>query len=302
MFWLTPLLLISCTVGIFAAVAAARRRAGQAVLLIAAFAAMVFFAYNVITGPPFGFPKYYAPALAPAAIVALAPFGLASGTRIRWRWPSMRPGFAVFATGFAAILIASFLEYAHASARSVYPERSGWFLAVLVALVLLAFWAFGRALEEHDRALVAGLAVLGAVIVVLVATDLSTAMWQRSAPGSVRYFPGERDFALTVAKVRELDLRRAALERATLISAKDVGYESGVRYYEDDFYLPYPDKLARLLRSSPGMLMVTRADYDFSQIVWPQAFKVIAKAAHPTWVSPTGTFTIWRTNPPKGRP
>jgi 4-amino-4-deoxy-L-arabinose transferase-like glycosyltransferase len=299
LFWLTPILIITFVAGTLATLTAARRRAGQGVLLIAFFATMVFFAYNVITGPPFGFPKYYAPALGPAAIVALAPFGLSSGASFAWRRPWTRSLFGAVVLAAAALVISSYLEYPRDSAAKLFPERPVWFLIFVGLLVVASLALLVRPLQLGHRAHIWGLGLLAATLIVLVGTNVATAMRQRSAPGSVRYFPGERDFSVTIAKLRALDLDHAALEHATLVSAKDVGYESGVRYYEDDFYLPDPARLAKLLRSSPNMLMVTRSDYDFSAIVWPKAFAMIKKVAHPIWVSPTGTFTIWKTDTPR---
>jgi 4-amino-4-deoxy-L-arabinose transferase-like glycosyltransferase len=296
LFWLTPILLIAFACGTLSAIAAARRRAGQAVLLIAFFAAMVFFAYNVITGPPFGFPKYYAPALGPAAIVALAPFGLSSRAGVAWRHPWTRSLLGALVAAFAALVIASYLEYPHGSSVKLFPERPAWFLILAGLLVVAVLVVLVRPLQVRHQARTWGLGLLAATLVVLVGTNVATAMRQRSAAASVRYFPGERDFSVTITKLRALDLDHAALEHATLISAKDVGYESGVRYYEDGLYLSDPARLGKLLRSSPNMLMVTRNDYDFSAIVWPKAFATIRKVAHPIWVSPTGTFTIWKTN------
>ena len=65
-YWLTPLLLGLFVVGAAAAARAWKTREGQVVLLAALYAVLLFFTYNVITGPPFGFPKYYAPALGAA--------------------------------------------------------------------------------------------------------------------------------------------------------------------------------------------------------------------------------------------
>src|SRR5437660_1470529 len=80
-----------------------------------------------------------------------------------WAGPLMGLLRAVRTGGFAASLISRFLEFAHETPRSIsparnaYPERPDWFLAVLIALVLLGRWTVVGALEEHDRARVAGL-------------------------------------------------------------------------------------------------------------------------------------------------
>jgi 4-amino-4-deoxy-L-arabinose transferase-like glycosyltransferase len=295
-FWLTPLLLIAFVVGTLAALRVARTGAGQSLLLIGAFAAMVFFAYNVITGPPFGFPKYYAPALGPMAIVAIAPFGLARGKFLAWRRPWSKLRVLLVAGSVAVMVDVGYLEYVRRSSHMEYPAWPLWLLLTIGSVIAVEIAFLVRPPSTRSAffrlASLAGVTLLAALVV----TNLSADMRQRSSPGSVRYFPGERDFSITVAKLRALALDRASEEHAILISAKDVGYESGMRYYEDDFYLGDPQRLGRLLRSSPNMLMVTRNDYDFSALVWPKAFRVIRRLAHPIWVSPSGTFTIWKTD------
>ena len=44
------------------------------------------------------------------------------------------------------------------------------------------------------------------------------------------------------------------------------------------------------------MLVVTRSKFDFSQLVWPDAFARIDELADPIWVSPSGDFTIWKSS------
>ena len=129
-------------------------------------------------------------------------------------------------------------------------------------------------------------------------TNLSTSLYERSAPFSVRYFPGERDFGLTVNKVEDLiSSEPPPVDSVPLISAKDVGYEAGARYFEDGNYLGRPAALAELIRTHPR-IFVTRARYDFSESVWPDGFAVIRRLADPVWVSPSTDFTIWQPKRP----
>lgn len=292
-FWLTPLLLVMMAVGVFFAIRHIREPVGQAVLLVAVFALTVFFTYNVVTGPPFGFPKYYAPALGPMVLVAVAPLGLVlSDLALRRRLTAA----AVFALcALAVVLFAlAFREYRVDGATDVYPDRPWWFTGGFVLVVLAALALVLRPRQRLHRPAAWASLVVCAGLVVLAVTGFSSAAAQRSSMSSVRYFPGERDFELTVARVKELLGGRAMKDRPRLISAKDVGYESGVRYYEDGGYLASPAALAALIRSDPRMVIVTRAKYDFSSILWPDAFETIDDLADPAWVSPSGDFTIWR--------
>jgi Dolichyl-phosphate-mannose-protein mannosyltransferase len=293
-FWLTPLLLILFAIGTLVALRHIRDRAGQAVLLVAAFGGSVFFTYNVVTGAPFGFPKYYAPALGAITIVAVAPLAFGPGGELALRRKLTPVALTVFSVLVVLALGASFIEYASQASTEVHPVRHWWFLGSLAVIVMAAL---ATILLPHERRLALrawGLIAVSSLLVVLAVTDLSTAMAQRSSDHAVRYFPGERDFGLTVAKVKQVLGGRAGVERAHLISAKDIGYESGVRYYEDGLYLASPDQLADLIRNDPRMIIVTRDDYDFSRIVWPEAFATIAESAKPIWVSPSGDFTVWK--------
>ena len=294
LFWLTPVLLILFAIGTLVALRHIRDRVGQAVLLLAAFGGSVFFTYNVVTGPPFGFPKYYAPALGAMTIVAVAPLAFVRSGEFTLRRKLRPVVLVVFSAMVGVAFSASFIDYASRASTDVHPDRRWWFLGSMVVIVMAGLATILRPRERRRALRSWGVIAVSASLLVLAVTDLSTAMAQRSSDSSVRYFPGERDFDVTVAKVKQILGSRAGIERAHLISAKDIGYESGVRYYEDGFYLASPDQLADLIRSDLRMILVTRDDYDFSQIVWPEAFATIAEFAKPIWVSPHGDFTIWK--------
>jgi len=302
MFWLTPLLLAVFAAGMLVALRELRRPAEQVVLLCAAYAITVFVVYNEITGTPFGFPKYYAPALGPALVVAVAPLGLlAPGTLALRRRLRTTTVAGIALALLAALSLAAYAEYRRRAVHSVYPGRPLWLLVGLGAAALVALIALVRP-RRSPATVVAFLVV--AALTTLATTNLGEAIYQSRQVTTVRYFPGELGQAQTVAEVRRL-LGPAGERHARLLSAKDIGYESGERYYEDLRYLPDPARLERLLRSHPDLVIVTRNDYDYSQLVWPQAFALIRREARPIWHSAGGMtepwwvprnqrFTIWR--------
>ena len=150
LFWLAPLLLLAFGIGVVAALTAARSATGQTLLLIAAFAAMVFFAYNVITGPPFGFPKYYAPALGPMTLVAIAPFGLPRGEFVAWRFPWTTLRVAVVAMSVVVLVGAGYIEYAR---RAVHMPFPAWPLWLLIAVGFVTAVEMAVLVRPFERAL-----------------------------------------------------------------------------------------------------------------------------------------------------
>jgi hypothetical protein len=261
------------------------------VSLAALYALIVFFTYNEVTTPPFGYPKYYVPALGPALLVVLAPLAFLDVARLRRHTLSLLSG-AVGGMALLGLVAIGYLEYARRHLLSTFPARPWWFLllagiAVLAGLLGLVFRNVRAPRELATVAVFAAVILLGAI-------DVSEALYQRSQPESVRYFPGERDEQVTIDKIRDLTLSQRAEKDAVLISGKDIGFEAGVRYYEDDLYLANVSSFAGLVRRHPGIWLVTRSMYDYSQIVYPRTFALLPRLARRVWVSPSGDFTIWR--------
>jgi 4-amino-4-deoxy-L-arabinose transferase-like glycosyltransferase len=293
-YWLTPILILLVCIGVLTAFWAVRSREGQAVLLVALFTATVFFTYNVVTRAPFGFPKYYAPATGPAAIVALAPFGfLEPSAKLEFRRNALASSL-VGATVALLLLGACYVTYAGRADDGIFPAWSSWFLLAVGVTTAISLGFLIGPRGRSARWFGLGLTCWLAAVATLTFTNTSKALYQRSDPANVRYYPGERDFSLTAEKVRQLLIRRGGERSARLLSAKDIGYESGVRYYEDAGYLGRPKLLAKVMREHRDMLIVTRSQWDYSEPLFPQGFAVIRRLAEPLWLSPHGSFTIWK--------
>lgn len=289
-YWLTPLMLILTAIGVLAALRFWRTSTGQSLILLGIYVGLVVFTYNAITGPPFGFPKYYAPAVGPAVVLAVAPLAVLPRMRLSSR---ARSGpAALFAVLAGTVLICvCVLVYARRARFSTFPDLPWWLLLALVVTVCGGLWFATRPVRDwRDGAAL----IMASALIIVVVMNVGLAFQQRSAAGSTRYYPGERDLAETIEKVETLLDSSRALDRAQLLSAKDIGYGAGVRYFEDAAYLPDVERLSSLIRGRPDLVIVTRSTYDYSQIVWPEAFVRIRQLARPIWVSPHGFFTIWR--------
>jgi 4-amino-4-deoxy-L-arabinose transferase-like glycosyltransferase len=284
-FWLPPLLLAIVAGSSFVALYHVRQPAAQAVLLCALYAVVVFIVYNEITGPPFGFPKYYAPALGPALVVAVAPLGLLATQTIEVPRGLRATTVAGIAVATLALSLGTYAGYRSAATRST--SALVW---VAIGACAVALVAFAGPRIRTTGALVLPIA---AALAALSAMDVGESVYQSRQKTNVRYFPGESGEAETVAEVRRI-VGEAGMRRASLLSAKDIGYESGARYYEDAVYLGQPTVLAELIAKEPGMVIVTRSHFDYSEAIFPKGFAVIRRLAKPVWVSPTGSFTIWK--------
>jgi 4-amino-4-deoxy-L-arabinose transferase-like glycosyltransferase len=284
-FWLTPLLLAIFVSSSCIALYQMRRAAAQVVLLCAAYATVVFVVYNEITGPPFGFPKYYAPALGPALVVAVAPLGLIAPEIFKVQRMLRATTVAGITLAIVAVSLGAYAGYRSANARN--PSALVWVAVGACALALLAL--VGRRMP-FSGVLVLSIA---AALAVLFATDVGASVYQSRQGTNVRYFPGELGEAQTVAELRRV-LGSTGMRRARLLCAKDIGYETGARYYEDALYLGHPTVLAHLIANEPGMVIVTRSHFDYSEAIFPKGFSVIHQLAKPIWVSSTGDFTIWK--------
>ena len=186
-YWLTPLLLGLFMVGAAAAVAARRSREGQALLLAAAFAVVVFFTYNVITGSPFGFPKYYAPAMGAATLVAVSPLGLIHSRvflTLRGRSTSR---VLLVAVPLCLLASLSFVLYARRARTELFPGHSPLFIFAAGAATAagLAFLVHVRAGSRWWQGW--ALVSWSAILLVLGFTNLSASLYQRSASASLRY-------------------------------------------------------------------------------------------------------------------
>ena len=174
-------------------------------------------------GAPVRLPEVLCPRPWSMALLAIAPFGLSRSEFVAWRLPWTTLRVAVVAMSVVVLVGVGYIEYARRSVHMPYPAWPLWLLIAVGFVMAVVMAVFVRPLRA--RSLVFCLASLAAATLVaaLVVTDLSADLAQRSSPGSVRYFPGERDFAVTIAKLRALTLNHSSEEHAILISAKDVG-------------------------------------------------------------------------------
>jgi hypothetical protein len=278
------------------------RQSDSQILLCSAFvSSAIFFAYNVITGAPFGFPKYYSPIIGLGTLVIVGAFGIYA-TSVRPVLAPMGSGWRLITISACGLMLTSlcFVQFARNARFDSIPLRPLLFVVgittAMAVVILLLGIGMRRGPAAPERLIVA---ISAGFLLATSCASASVALFQADSDRSVRYYPGERDMALTVAKVDDLvssALPGAATEPAHLIAAKDVGYESGLPYLEDAAFLPNPSRLATLLGGDTKYFLVSRRDYDYGEYAWPEAFRAVRKRMHVVWTSPHGNFRIWESN------
>lgn len=289
-FWLDPLLLALAACAGAVAAWRWRDRSARAVLLVVIFSLGTVVLYDVITTPVFRFPKYWIAAVpgATLAIVWLA------GTVVDWqrdaRWRGRWSLHALVAS-LALVTCASVIAFTRATEaggavplQPLRPVGITVLCIVVLGAVLLAVVASKAAVGRRVVSAAAGGCVL-AVVVYGLAQSLVT----RSADYSTRYYFGERGFSQAVADVRAL-----TPDGQPVLAPKDIGFESNRPFYEDALLFGDPNALRNLLVKGTTPVAVTRKDFDYSEPVYPGAFRVIRQYMTPVFDRPGSGFVVWK--------
>lgn len=252
-------------------------------------------AYAAITGSPFGFPKYWGIAVLPLGAVIAAGSADRDIARLLRSLASGRNLAAAIALGAVALAGARWGE-----GRLVPVLRGGTrdvdrlsvvTLAVFAGVaVLIAAYA---ALTRRQTMLSAGSLALATAAVAAgvgtLAAQTSVNLTHASAPYSTRYYLGERGFDDVIDYIKE-----KVPADAIILSAKDIGIQSGHRYYEDAFFLPMaPADLKVALAENPSTYLVTRKKWDYSRAAYPKQFKLLPQFFTPLPDQPAQDFTVW---------
>jgi 4-amino-4-deoxy-L-arabinose transferase-like glycosyltransferase len=294
LFWLDPILIMMTAAVLAGALWAWRSPRARAVAIICAFALGTIVAYDVITTPVFRFPKYWIAAVPAATIACVSALGWTlENAHVTWR---RRYSPLLLGSGLAvgvALTIVS-LQRKIPTVTDMAPVRelvpTLFVIAVLAALAIVAMRTRG------GRTALVAFPVVAALLSAVLLHGTALASIQRSADYETRYYYGERGFSQVVADVRAL-----SVQGRPIMAPKDVGFETGLPFYEDGFYLPDPSALDDLLSSGKIELVVTRKNFDYSEIVFPDAFALIRRRMDPIVDRPGSGFTVWRLKP-EGRP
>jgi hypothetical protein len=290
LYWLDPLLLgLTCTAGVFAAWRWRDARA-RAVVLVVVFALGTVALYDVITTPVFRFPKYWIAAVpaATVSVVWLVTSVAGSGSRMNWRG-KWAPGMFVAAIiGAAALTQVAFTRNSEvAGLAPLQPLRSP--LATVVSVAVLAVLLLFVVSADSPRGRRVASAVVGSCVLTVGVHGIAQTLATRSADYSTRYYFGERGFDQAVADVRAL-----TPDGEAVLAPKDIGFEAQRPFYEDALLFGDPATLQKLLSDGTTPVAVTRKDFDYSEPIYPDAFRVIRQYMTPVFDRPGSGFVIWK--------
>jgi hypothetical protein len=228
--------------------------------------------YSVITGPPFGFPKYFIAAMPTMAILGVVPVHSAL-TRFR---PS--PSSTVIGLLIVAALASSSAWLFDVSDESVYGWPGyAWMIALLMVTAAAVSAITGR--WQARSALLA-------LLLITVGYGLGMAAVQAADTRSVRYFPREVGFDATVQRLRAL-----VGPNDPILAPKDIGSATYNYYHEEEQLFLDLEMLESVLDDESVSYAVVRDDWDYSYKIFPEAEKVIEEEMD--LVEQIGDFLIY---------
>jgi hypothetical protein len=293
-FWTGPLFILLAVIGSLVAFARWRLPGDRGLRLVALFGAAVFVIYDVIAGSPFGFAKYWIAAVPPMAVLAGTVLIDAQEalTSAKWRHGEhARRAFLIVASlGGLALVALVHMYFARPAPIEYPPSRPSLAIlgmAVLAATSALAILMVALRTPIHIRHVIGALGI--ALVAAASVANLGLLLAQRSADYSVRYYYGQTGTERAIADVQALTDPDDAI-----IAAKDIGLEAGRPFYEDAGLFGDPAGLASLIDSGDVDLIVTRCTWDYSDVVWPEAFATIREHAIPVIADRGSDYVLWR--------
>lgn len=272
-------------------------------ILLALSGPFIVVAYAAITSFPFTFPKYWS--------IALIPFALASSS-MGFICLKKLVGFtenlsAVLTRPFFSFLLIVigafyFLQHVRLTNRILDNNRIGFdliwsgvfiFMPLLVVATLMIYWNSRKNSSKTNRLREFPSIIFVSVSFMTIATSALVSNIHNSAPFSTQYYFSERGLD-TVLKY----LRNNISSSSTLICAKDIGIQSGHKFYEDSFLLSLkPNELTNSLELNTAEYFVSRNKWDYSPSVYPEQFDIFSNFYTPIDNQPSADFVIWKRNP-----
>jgi hypothetical protein len=236
--------------------------------------------YAVISGPPFGFPKYFIAAMPTMAILGVVTIDL-----LVRRSNVQRPAlFWAGLTLFGLALVAGW-EFARSRAEGPYSWPGFAWTLGLIALAALLMTLIAR-----DRSTWSVALPLGALMLATVSYNIGMAAVQAADERSVRYFPGEVGFDETVERLQSL----TGPDEPILVP-KDIGSATYNRYHEQERLFLDLEQLEDVLAEDEVSYAVVRTNGDYSYLVFPQVEPVIE--AEMDLLEQVGDFLIYERSP-----
>jgi hypothetical protein len=243
----------------------------------------IWLTYNIITGAPFTFPKYWNVPIIPTTILlgSLFPSKIVFTESVRV--------YRIYLAGLISVCF-TFFNYKY-TRQNLDNEAS---FAVLTDLFLIAPVFIGVLFITARKSLLRlkgkEIAVIFCVFWILFNNvSVNSAFVQQDF--STRYYFGERGESEIITKVKEI-----SMPGEIVMAPKDVGLQVELPFYEDALLLNQfsPQAITEYMIDNNISLVIVRKLYDYSALVYPDHFSAINKNYKIIKGGSIGDFEIWR--------
>jgi hypothetical protein len=296
--WVGPsLLLVSILSAIALVWRSIKAKKFDPALILPLFAFYCFFAYNVIGGVVFTFPKYWVICVLPLAMMVSLELsrGLVNFVELS---PILRNRFSRN-RAVVGVLVAASLSV---GANYVLSRRSAFgntlnldanlnqvlinsSVAILLVTVLFKF----KFIKSPDTVKSLKGMFAAAMFMSVFLAQFTLFATLRNSQNSTTYYFNERGLSESIDLVQEI-----APPQSVIIAPKDVGIQSGIPYYEDAFLAPLSQQeVLNFIELNKPSLVVTRNRFDYSEPVYPQYFQAIRMKYEPVATTNQSDLVIW---------
>ena len=248
---------------------------------VLAFSAISWLVYNSITGAPFTFPKYWNIGL--IGISISAGLMMPSAQAVKSKKVNLIVSlFAITVFAFISWTTHYRLSFTH-SFISLNPsvKVSGILILLMTTTTFLVRNTFRQSKKFFTYLLLM-------ISIISMNAGVSTAIANSSF--STRYYFGESGEKEVLTWLAE-----NSNYRSVLFAAKDIGLESGIRFYEDAQILASVDEasIPAFLDSSGINLIVIRELYDYSPQIYSTQLAAAVQGFNRVVGSDFGDFQVW---------
>ncbi len=251
-----------------------------------AFSVISWMVYNSITGSPFTFPKYWNIGLIGISLcLGLLSPNIKFGLKAKQKWG------IIFLVGITFLTILTIIDFSVRSGlqltRSISALNPNFKVIFIIAiLIALATLLIQRMTREDVFSVLFVMIVVG---VTAINSGVNSAL--SKVDFSTRYYFGEAG-----QKVVLEWLTKNTNSDTILFSAKDIGLESGLPFYEDAQILASvkTSDIPNYLRQNGINVIVIRNLYDYSPQVYPSQLEAAVRGFSQIPNSKFGDFQIWK--------